>query len=349
MDGDGRGACSERTRWMPPNATGATPWPARVAGTTLGRAVRLSTVRPCARGRPGGRRLRRRSLETFPTVRVELILVPYDSGRRAERMGRGPERLAEAGLAEHLRALGHEVVTHRIETTLAFPTEAAVAFDLARAISARVRVATAARAFPLILAGNCMSAVGAVAGVAGGREAPGVVWLDAHGDFNTPETTASAFLDGMAGAVLTGRCWTAAAGSVPGFVPARDADYLLIGARDLDPAEHELLVRSRVTVLDAPAIRAVEPLAAALAHRSGGGVYLHVDLDVLDPDRVGTANAFAVPGGLTADEVRAVIHGVRLRRGIAAATIAAYDPAQDAGGRIAVAAFGIIDELVRAS
>jgi arginase len=281
-------------------------------------------------------------------VRVELILVPYDSGRRSERMGRGPERLLEAGLAEHLRALGHEVVTHRIETTLAFQTEVAVAFDLARAIAARVRAAAAARSFPLVLAGNCMSALGVVAGVAGGREAPGVVWLDAHGDFNTPDTTTSAFVDGMAGAVLTGRCWMTAAASVPGFVPVRDADYLLIGARDLDTAEHELLVRSRVTVLDAAAIRAGEPLAAALAHRSGSGVYLHVDLDVLDPDRVGTANAFAAPGGLSGDEVRSVIQGVRASRGIAAATVCAYDPAQDAGGRVAVAAFGIIDAIVRA-
>jgi arginase len=279
-------------------------------------------------------------------VRIELILVPYDSGRRAERMGRGPERLVEAGLAEHLRAFGHEVVTHRIETTLAYPTEAAVAFDLARAISARVRAAKAAAAFPLILAGNCMSSLGVVAGITGGGEPPGIVWLDAHGDFNTPETTSTAFLDGMAGAVLTGRCWTAAAVSVPGFVPAREADYLLIGARDLDAAEHDLLVRSNVTVLDAAAIRAGEPLAAALAHRSGGGVYLHVDLDVLDPDRVGTANAFAAPGGLTVEDVRAVVHAVRAGRGIAAATIAAYDPAQDASGRVAVAAFGVIDEVL---
>lgn len=280
-------------------------------------------------------------------MRVDLILVPYDSGRRNERMGRGPERLVEAGLAEHLRAFGHQVVMHRVETTLSFPTEAAVAFDIARAVSARVRAANSAGAFPLVLAGNCMSALGVVAGVAGGREAPGVVWLDAHGDFNTPETTTTAFLDGMAGAVLTGRCWTAAARSVAGFVPARESDYLLIGARDLDDAERELLVRSDVTVLDAAAIRAAEPLAAALAHRSGAGVYLHVDLDVLDPDRVGTANAFAAPNGLTVEDVRNVIRGVRAGRRIAAATISAYDPAQDTSGRVAVAAFGIIDEVLK--
>lgn len=281
-------------------------------------------------------------------MRIDLIEVPYDSGHRSVRMGRGPERLTEAGLTEHLRALGHDVVPHVVETTLAFPAEAAIAFDLARAISARVRAARAVGRFPLILAGNCMSAVGVVAGLGDGA-ATGVVWLDAHGDFNTPETSTSAFLDGMAGAVLVGRCWKAAAGSVPGFRRVPETSFLLIGARDLDPPETELLVGSRVTVLDATAVRTGEPLIAALRQWSAvRGVYLHVDLDVLDPDRVGTANSFVAPGGLTLDDVRGVIRGIRSTHGIAAATVSAYDPSQDAGGRIAIAAFGIIDEIVAA-
>jgi len=63
-----------------------------------------------------------------------------------------------------------------------------------------------------------------------------VLWFDAHGDFNTPESTLGGFLDGMALAIATGRCWTGLAATVPGFTPVAEENVVLVGARDLDRA-----------------------------------------------------------------------------------------------------------------
>src|SRR5439155_26231921 len=101
-----------------------------------------------------------------------------------------------------------------------------------------VRHAVRAGAFPIALSGNCGSAIGAIAGVG---EGTGVAWFDGHGDFNTPETTVSGFLDGMALAIATGRCFRPLARSVPGFVPVAGHDAFLVGARDLDPEERTAL------------------------------------------------------------------------------------------------------------
>jgi arginase len=82
--------------------------------------------------------------------------------------------------------------------------------------------------FPLVLGGNCGVALGVVAGLGGDAR---VVWADAHGDFNTPETTLGGFLDGMGLATLTGGCWTAITATIPGFAAVPDDHVWLLGAR----------------------------------------------------------------------------------------------------------------------
>jgi len=95
-------------------------------------------------------------------------------------------------------------------------------FALHGLLSEAVQEAVAQDHFPLILAGNCSSTVGTVSGL--DKEGLGVVWLDAHGDYNTPETTTTGFLDGMALSVLTGMCWERMAEGVPGFEPYRNRE-----------------------------------------------------------------------------------------------------------------------------
>lgn len=278
-------------------------------------------------------------------MRVDVNVVPYDSGQRASRMGRGPEVLIADGLPEQLRALGHDVSVHTIESTIDHPTETAVAFDLARSLAERVRGARDQQRFPLVLAGNCMAALGVMAGLGGGNA---VVWLDAHGDFNTPETTRTTFLDGMSVAVLVGSCWSSAAGNVPGFAPTAESAVALIGTRDLDAAEAERLARSQIHVvkravaLDADGLRS---LLHALRPQTRA-VYLHVDLDVLDPVAVGPANRFAAPGGFSLDDVRNVVRALRAEHEISAATISAYDPSFDSTRAVRDAAFAIIQEIL---
>jgi len=147
-------------------------------------------------------------------VQVCLIRVPYDSGNRGVRMGAGPEKLAAA--AERLRSGGFEVTQASVEAPPGFRTEIGTTFALHRAVAVEVRAALAGAAFPIILSGNCGSAIGALGGAGAGT---GLVWFDGHGDFNTPETTESGFLDGMALAIATGRCFRPLAASVSGFAP----------------------------------------------------------------------------------------------------------------------------------
>src|SRR4029450_1937284 len=132
---------------------------------------------------------------------IHTILVPYDSGHRTARMGRGPLHFSKRGAADRLRASGQEVVESVVEVETAFPTEIGTSFALHRALSGQVRAAGTDGGIPIVLAGNCGSALGTVSGVRSATpndpSTIGVIWLDAHADFNTPETTPSAFLDGL--------------------------------------------------------------------------------------------------------------------------------------------------------
>src|SRR5262245_40516748 len=269
---------------------------------------------------------------------IELIVVPYDSGLRMERMGRGPQRLLEGGLAARLGADGHNVRVTTLETRCSFRVEAGVALDLSQQIADTVRAARAGGAAPIVVSGNCNTAVGTLAALG---EDTGVVWFDAHGDFNTPDTSPSGFFDGMVLAMVTGRCWRGLATRVGGFVPVRDENVVLVGARDIDPDERELLAASRVTQVPAEALRADDfaPLEAALAALAGRvqKIYLHMDLDVHDPADA-PANTYYAPGGPSRAQVREAVERIGARFAIAGAALAAYDPSVDPEGRTADAA-----------
>ena len=271
-------------------------------------------------------------------MKTRLVVVPYDSGHEEQRMGRGPGALLRGQLAEGLRAAGHQVAVWRVETPGAFRTEVGSAFALARLISAQVQAAADSGELPLVLSGNCSSALGTLAGL-GAMPDTGIVWLDAHGDFHTPDTSASGFFDGMALSVATGRCWRTMAATLRDWTPVPDANVVHVGARDLDPAERELFADSAITVVEAARIahdgvrEALYPALDALASRVRR-VYLHLDLDVTDPEDAGRANGYATPGGLSVAEVEEVIAEVASRRPIAAAAFTAYDPSCDPDERV---------------
>src|SRR5579859_3129828 len=160
---------------------------------------------------------------------VQIILAPYDSGYREWRMGQGPQYVLEHGLRNALVQRGYNIASKSIEVNLV--TENATAFAVCRALSERVKVARQAQAFPLLLTGNCGHALGTVAGL--DTQKTGIIWFDAHGEFNTPDTTLSGFLDGMGLATITGRCWKALASTIPGFKSVPDNHIVLVGVRDL--------------------------------------------------------------------------------------------------------------------
>jgi arginase len=268
---------------------------------------------------------------------IHIILVPYDSGHRGERMGRGPLYLREHGTGDRLRGQGQTVDETIIDVTSPFATEVGTSFAVYRALAEQVCATVTRGGFPLVLAGNCGSALGTVSGVRAATPNDtsdiGVIWLDAHADFNTPETTTSGFLDGMALSALTGRCWRTLTSSIPGFRSVTDADVVLAGARDIDSGEAQLLASSRVMPVKASRLEAegaeeaLEPALSALA-RTVSRVYLHIDLDVHDPSAA-RANQYAVPGGLSARTVQELVRVVAERFSIVAAALTSYDPAFD--------------------
>lgn len=258
---------------------------------------------------------------------VDVLVVPYDSGRHGDRMGRGPQRLLDEAVAPVLTRREIAFRTFEIAIPDPFTAEIKTAFAICREVAERVAASRAAGRFPLVLSGNCNVAVGTIAGC--GCATTGVIWFDAHGEATTPDTTTSGFLDGMGISILTGRCWRKLACTIPGFEPVPGDRIALIGARDLEPDESALLEELGVRrTLDSPP--------------PGDGVYLHFDLDVLDPSEAAW-NQWAPPDGIKVDGIR---DAVRRVGPIHAAGFASFDPAGDTGGRAVRAAASVLEAVL---
>ena len=271
----------------------------------------------------------------YPAVRT--IFAPYDSGHRGLRMGAGPDYLMEGGLPEMLSSTERPSLSFaHVLPEVDPPAEVATAFELDRLVAEQVRGAVAGGEFPLVLSGNCNTAVGTIAGL--DASDLGVVWFDAHADFNTPETTTTGFTDGMGLAVAVGHCWKEMARGVPGFSAVPERDVVLAGVRAMEPAEQGRLAASNVSVVGVDRIGMEAPgtLDVALDGLKSrvGRVYVHLDLDVLDPEKAGKANEFAPAGGLSAEDLKTALGVVRERFAVAAAGIASYDPSFDPDGRV---------------
>ncbi len=280
-------------------------------------------------------------------VHLSLIAVPYDSGRRLERMGAGPAHLLERGLPERLRAAGHDVETVEVLLPAGFHPEIVAGVALMRRVAAEVAAARAAGRLPVVLSGNCGVAVGTVSAL--GAATTGVLWFDAHGDLNTPETSPSGFFDGMGYAMLLGHGWQGLAATVPGFAPLPAANAALLAGRDLDPGEHDLVARTGLLTLSPDRLleNAGREALAALGRRVER-LYVHVDLDALDP-RVIRANYLPTPGGLEPAELVAAAAAALDEAPLAAVGFASYDPREDERdpGRQVVAAIllGLLDAV----
>jgi arginase len=192
---------------------------------------------------------------------------------------------------------------------------------------------------PVLLAGDCSIALTTLAAALRWRPEAKVLWLDAHGDFNTPDTSASGFLGGMC---LAGACglWDA------GFGEAIRPDRLVLaGVRSLDPGERDLLDRSGATVIGASA---VETLVAVKNALDGAPVYIHLDLDVLDP--AAFPAQFPAPGGLQPDKLYDLLEAVMEDCELVGFEVTAFEAPVDEEERLALAAvaLGVIEPLLEA-
>jgi arginase family enzyme len=194
---------------------------------------------------------------------------------------------------------------------------------------------------PVVLAGDCSIALTTLPTALRHRPDARVLWLDAHGDFNTPETSPSGYLGGMGLAGACGR-WDAGLGQKP-VAPGR---VVLAGVRDLDAAERLALAETDVTVIGASP---VETLVAVKNALDGAPVYIHLDLDVLDP-AVFPAQ-FPAPDGLAPAKLYDVLEAVATDCEIVGIEVTAFAAPEDDEERQAAAevAIGVLEPLIDAT
>ncbi|WP_338738061.1 arginase [Haloplanus salilacus] len=255
---------------------------------------------------------------------VRIVGVPTDYGASRRGVDMGPSAIRYAGLAAELESLGHDVrdvgdlpAPRTEEAARADPGRSDAKYlDAISSVCGRLanEVAGAANVgeTPLVLGGDHSLAIGTLAGASRGADL-GVVWFDAHGDFNTPGTTPSGNVHGMSLAAALGR------GEFETSPWARSdgldgENVALVGVRDLDSEERRTLRESDVTVftiseIDDRGITAVVDDALGVASSGTDGVHVSLDLDWLDPTEapgVGTP----VRGDVTYREAHAALERV---------------------------------------
>ena len=240
-----------------------------------------------------------------------VVQVPWCSSFHGGGMEEGPAAVAAA--------LGEEGTT--VEMDMEAPPEDALAAGLPR-----VRAAVAeAGPNPVVLLGECTLAPAVTAGLRAAHPGLVLVWVDAHGDLNTPEMSPSGFLGGMPFAVLLGWCHDrlrAAAGLDPALPEDRAA---LVGARDLDSGEQAAIERSRLVTTD--------DVAAALAILPDGApIHLHLDGDVLDPAAAPGVD-FPAPAGWSGARLDAEMAALAATGRVVGVSLCCGNPRRDPDGR----------------
>lgn len=248
---------------------------------------------------------------------VRLIGVPMDLGASRRGVDMGPSAVRYTDVREKLEALGR-TVEDAGNVNVPFREDAArgaqrgarylgAITEVCTEVANRVRAALEAGAMPLVLGGDHALAAGSIAGASAHLAATGkhlgVLWVDAHGDLNTPATSRSGNVHGMPLAALLGH-GDKAMSSIAGKQGAiRASDVALVGLRDLDESEQANIRKWNLSAftmraLDERGVRTVMEEAIAIATRSTAGIWVSFDMDVIDPDEapgVGTP----VPGGMT--------------------------------------------------
>jgi arginase len=254
--------------------------------------------------------------EGMPATSVTLIGVPLDLGAGRRGVDMGPSAFRVAGLEEKIRALGHEVKDRgdlpvKIQETQG-PGDVRLKYlkeikEVCEHLRDTVREVVGRGTVPVVLGGDHSIAMGTIAGVASHfharKEKIGLVWIDAHADSNTAETSPSGNIHGMPLAVALG-LGPPSLVNLAGFSPMVDGTRAaLVAIRDVDPAERPNVKASGVGAftmrdIDERGMRAVMEEAIKRATTGTAGIHVSFDLDGIDPDfapGVGTPS----PGGLS--------------------------------------------------
>jgi arginase len=245
----------------------------------------------------------RSGLQASPTRRIRIIGVPLDMGASRRGVDMGPSAMRVAGLEARLEAVGHQVVDGgniRVEVAETRASGSSSARYLAEIAETCTRTAEAVvrtleeGMVPFVLGGDHSLAAGSVSGVAEfyrkRNERIGLIWLDAHSDINTPETSPSGNVHGMPLAALLG-LGPEPLQNIYGFSPkVAPENTVLIGIRDIDSAERDNIRRAGVAEvytmrdIDERGMRTVMEEALRAAGRGTAGYHVSLDMDWIDPE-----------------------------------------------------------------
>jgi len=294
---------------------------------------------------------------------IDVIGVPVDLGAGRRGVDMGPSAIRVADLEARLKALGHKVLdtgdldvmipeTQKVgEGKLKYKAPILAACDdLRKAVQTSLRKGH----LPLVLGGDHSIAIGSVAGSTGyyasRDESLGLIWFDAHGDANTPESTPSGNIHGMSLAVSLG-IGDPDLVNLGGRAPkVLSRNTVLIGIRDIDAGERDTLKKSGVTVytmrdLDERGMRDVVDEAIRIASDGTAGVHLSFDLDVVDPeDAPGTGTP--VWGGITYREAHLAMELLSDRAQVVAIDLVEVNPVLDTQNMTGILAAELAQSLM---
>jgi len=287
------------------------------------------------------------------TREVGIVGVPMDLGAGRRGVDMGPSAIRYAGLERDLLALGLSVVDYH-DIAVPGPENVAVGDPRAKfereieaaCLELRQRVGAIARAgrFPLVLGGDHAIAMGTVAGLLDAHGDCGVLWIDAHGDSNTPATTPSGNVHGMPLAAILGQ---AAIAPRLGFAQrhVRPERVVLFGTRTLDPGERQLIRDLGIRMFTMTEIDQVGVQAAvreAVGRLGGpGGIHVSVDMDAMDPlEAPGVGTPW--PGGLTYREAHLMMELLAATGQLSSMEVVEVNPIADHENRTGKLAEGLI-------
>ena len=286
---------------------------------------------------------------------IRIIGVPIDLGAGRRGVDMGPSAIRYAGLNERLQRLGWDVEDHgNVEVPV--PETRAIKDKRLKYLPEIVKVneqlylkvseAIKEGVVPLILGGDHSLAIGSLAGLASNGRCFGLIWFDTHGDYNSLDTTGSGNIHGMSLAVANG-IGTPELTSIGGNQKKiREENTVIIGAREIDFKEREMLHKSKITVftmrdIDQQGMKEVVNKSIKIASQGTDGIHVSFDVDVIDPEEapgVGTP----VVGGITYREAHLAMELLADSGHIASMDIVEVNPILDNRNKTAELAVGLI-------
>jgi arginase len=290
--------------------------------------------------------------------KISIVGVPMDLGQRNPGVNMGPNAMRYAGVSEYLEGLGYKVTDyndieigkaeHLDDPKINLRNLKAVA-DASVTLAEKVDFIVKSGEFPLVLGGDHSIAIGSLAGIAKNYKELGVIWYDAHGDLNTPETSPSGNIHGMPLAASLGIGHPALTNVLNYSPKVKPENIVIIGARDLDSGERELIKARGIKVYTMHEIdrlgmtRVMEETIEYLKERTDG-VHLSLDLDGLDPaDAPGVGTP--VIGGISYRESHLAMEMLAEADIITSADFVEVNPILDERNRTAIVAVKLMGSL----